>query len=269
MFGRQKVTSARPRVARATISAIALLAAGAGVFFACSESTSPDQSGTFFGTSTVMATGSGRAYVTLDRAGKPTELGVAITEAALIGLPAVLTEYVFALPTEASATAYKSAAINWQPTGHPPMNIFTVPHFDVHFYTITVGERDAINPATDPQFASKMFRSPAAGFVPAGYTPDAMGFPRMGLHWADASGPEFSGQPFVKTFIYGSYDGAFIFAEPMLTKAYLESKPATVVTPVKLPAQYAASGYQPTSYTVSHDAAAKEYRIALTGLTQR
>jgi hypothetical protein len=73
----------------------------------------------------------------------------------------------------------------------------------------------------------------------------------------------------VKTFIYGSYDGAFIFAEPMLTKAYLESKPATVVTPVKLPAQYAASGYQPTSYTVSYDAAAKEYRIALTGLTQR
>lgn len=215
-----------------------------------------------------MATGSGRAYVTLDRAGKPTELGVALTEAALVGLPPALTEYVFALPTEASSTAFKSAAINWQPTGHPPMNIFTVPHFDVHFYTITVAERDAITPA-DPQFATKMVRSPAAGFVPTGYTPDVMGFPRMGLHWADPSAPEFSGQPFSKTFIYGSYDGNFIFAEPMLTKAYLESKPAAVATPVKLPGQYAVSGYQPMSYTVSYDAASKEYRVALTGLTLR
>ncbi|MEO5817272.1 MAG: DUF5602 domain-containing protein [Gemmatimonadaceae bacterium] len=260
MFRRQKVTST-----------IGLLAVGASVFFACSsESTSPaDLSGTFFGASAAMATGSGRAYVTFDRAGKPTELGVALTEAALVGLPTALTEYVFPLPAEASATAFKSAAINWQPTGHPPMNIFTVPHFDVHFYTITVAERDVINPATDPQFGAKMFKAPVAAFVPPGYTADAMGFPRMGLHWADASAPEFSGQPFVKTFIYGSYDGNFIFAEPMLTKAYLESKPAATTTPVKVPAQYAVSGYQPTSYTVSYDANAKEYRVALTGLTPR
>jgi hypothetical protein len=96
-----------------------------------------------------------------------------------------------------------------------------------------------------------------------------MGFPRMGLHWADPAGSEFNGQPFVKTFIYGSYDGAFIFAEPMLTKAYLESKPATSVTPIKLPAQYSKSGFQPTSYTVSYDVANKEFHIALTGLTKR
>jgi hypothetical protein len=257
MFRRPKVTT------------LALLAVGAGVVFACSASTSPDHSGTFFGASTPMATGSGRAYVILDPAGKPTELGVALTEAALAGLPAALTEYGFPLPTEASATAYKSAAINWQPTGHPPMNIFTVPHFDVHFYTITEAERRAIDPATDPQYETKMFHAPANGFIPTGYTADAMGFPRMGIHWADPTAPEFSGQPFSKTFIYGSYNGAFIFVEPMLTKAYLESRPAAVTTPVKLPAQYSASGYQPTSYTVAYDAAAKEYRISLTGLTLR
>jgi hypothetical protein len=257
MFRRHKVTSA-----------IALLAVGAGIFFACSDSTSPDQSGTFFGASAPMATGSGRAYVILDPVGKPTELGVAITEAALVGLPAAITEYTFALPTEASATPYKIAAINWQPTGHPPMNIFTVPHFDVHFYTITQADRDVISPA-DPQFATKMVKAPAAALIPTGYTPDVQGIPRMGLHWADPSGPEFNGQAFGKTFIYGSYDGKFIFAEPMLTKAYLESKPAAIATPVKLPAQYAVSGYQPTSYTVSYDAAAKEYRISLTGLALR
>lgn len=250
------------------ISAAALLAVSAGTFLACSNSTSPDLSGTFFGASAPMATGSGRAYVVLDAAGKPTELGVAITEAALVGLPAAITEYGFPLPAEASATAFKLATINWQPTGHPPMNIFTVPHFDFHFYTITNAERDVITPA-DPQFGAKMLKAPAASFVPAGYTPDVMGIPRMGLHWADLSGPEYAGQAFGKTFIYGSYDAQFIFAEPMMTKAYLESKPAAVATPVKIPAQYQVSGYQPTSYTVSYDAATKEYRVALTGLTLR
>jgi hypothetical protein len=55
----------------------------------------------------------------------------------------------------------------------------------------------------------------------------------------------------------------------MLTKAYLESKPPRTTTPVKLPAQYSKRGYQPTSYTISYDVAAKECRVALTGLTQR
>ncbi len=258
MFRRQKETSA-----------LALLAVSASVFFACSESTAPDQSGTFFGASAAMATGSGRAYVTLDGSGKPTELGVALTEAALVGLPPTSTEYVFPLPVQSSATAFKSAAINWQPMGHPPMNIFTVPHFDAHFYTITEAERDAISPATDPQFGAKVLRAPAAGLVPSGYTADAMGIPRMGRHWGDPTAPEHAGQPFAKTFIYGSYDGTFIFAEPMMTKAFLESKPAAVATALKLPAQYSVSGYHPTSYTVAYDAATKEYKIALTGLTLR
>lgn len=258
MFRRQKVTST-----------IALLAVSASVLFACSESTAPDQSGTFFGATTTMATGSGRAYVTLDAAGKPSEIGVALTEAALVGLPGSSTEYVFPLPAEASATAFKSAAINWQPMGHPPMNIFTVPHFDAHFYTITTAERDAINPATDPQYGAKSLRLPAAGFVPFGYRADVMGIPRMGLHWGDPTAPEHQGQPFGKTFIYGSYDGAFIFAEPMMTKAFLEAKPASVATSLKLPTQYAVSGYHPTSYTAFYDAATKEYKIALTGLMLR
>jgi hypothetical protein len=41
------------------------------------------------------------------------------------------------------------------------------------------------------------------------------------------------------------------------------------VKPIKVPGQYATSGYQPTSYTVSFDAATKEYRVALSGLTLR
>jgi hypothetical protein len=60
-----------------------------------------------------------------------------------------------------------------------------------------------------------------------------------------------------------------IFAEPMMTKAYLETKPAPVVTPVKLPTSYATHGYQATTYTLGWDAIAHEYRIALSNLVLR
>src|SRR6185295_527092 len=112
-------------------------AAALVTLFACSSSTSPDKSGTFFGPITPIGGGTGRAYITLDRAGVPTDLGLALTDAVMPGLPAANAEFVFALPSQASVTPFKHAVINWMPTGHPPPMIYTVPHFDFHFYTIT------------------------------------------------------------------------------------------------------------------------------------
>ena len=255
---------------RLTLPAVTMLALAGGVVFACSDSTPPrpvDKSGTFFGSVTQVAGGSGRAYVTLDREGTPTDIGVALTEGALTGLPTSAPEFVFALPPEASLTPYKNAVVNWQPVGHPPPGVYTVPHFDVHFYMITDQQRQAITSA-DPEYAAKVARHPAAEFIGAGY---AAGMPseRMGLHWNDPNAPERQGQPFTMTFIYGSYDGAVTFSEPMVAKSFLETKPARSETRIKLPSRFAATGYQPTTYVVYYDQATKEYRVALTGLVQR
>ena len=234
---------------------------------ACSESTTApaDSSGTFYGSTTTMAGGSGRAYVTLDAAGAPTEIGLALTEAALSGLPAAKAEFVFTMPAEASATAYQHAAINWAPTGHEP-TAYMVPHFDVHFYMISSQARDAITSA-DPAYATKLALQPTASFLPAGY---AIGMPmeRMGMHWRDPASPELSGAPFTSTFIYGSYDGRIVFGEPMIAKSYLDSKPALVVRPLKLPQQYSTTGYQATAYSTVYDATTKEFRIALVNLVR-
>src|SRR5829696_168430 len=175
----------------------------------CSDSLSPDQSGTFFGSSTTMATGSARAYVTLDRSGAPTELGLALTEGALVGLPTGAAEYVITLPSQASSTAFKHAVINWMPMGHPPAMVYTVPHFDFHFYSITDADRSGIV-LGDSQLDAKMARVPAPEFIPVGYAA-GMAAVKMGLHWNDPEAPERKGEPFTKTFIYGSYDGAIIF----------------------------------------------------------
>ena len=229
-----------------------------GALLGCSESPPgpADKSGTFFGPVTAMAGGTARSYVILDRSGAPTDLGLALTETALSGLPAASAEYVFALPSEASATPFKHAVINWLPLGHPPPMVYTVPHFDFHFYTIGNAERIAIV-LGNAELDAKMVRQPAAEFVPAGYVA-GRNSPGMGMHWNDLAAPEHHGETFTKTFLYGSYDGTFIFAEPMVTKAYLETKPAAVVTPLKLPAQYAARGYQATSYTVTYDVGTKD-----------
>ena len=256
-----------PRARTIALTVAAVVFVGATVF-ACAESIAPDDSGTFFGPVTVMASGTGRAYVTLDRAGIPTELGLAITEASLTGLPVGAAEYEFELPPQATATTpYRHVGVNWQPTGHQPAMIYTLPHFDVHFFMITSAERGALL-LGDAQLLAKMTRMPGDAFIPTGYVtgnPTA----RMGMHWTDPNAPERKGALFTKTFIYGSYDGTFIFGEPMVTKAYLETKPAADVTTINQPAQYASTGYQPTTYTIGFDAAAKEYRIALTGLVKR
>ncbi|MDP1862215.1 MAG: DUF5602 domain-containing protein [Gemmatimonadaceae bacterium] len=245
------------------------LSVAVGALLGCSDPPPglADKSGTFFGPVTVMAEGTARSYVTLDRSGAPTDLGLALTETALNGLPAATAEFVFELPPEASATLFKHAVINWMPSGHPPPMVYTVPHFDFHFYMITNAERNAIV-LGDSVLAAKLARQPAAQFVPSGYVV-GMASALMGLHWRDPDAPEMRGAQFTKTFIYGSYDGAMIFGEPMVTKAYLETKPAAVVTPLKLPAQYAARGYQATSYTVGYDAGSKEYRVSLSGLVLR
>ena len=44
---------------------------------------------------------------------------------------------------------------NWNPEGHPPQEVYTVPHFDLHFYTISNEERLSIEaPATTSETCS-------------------------------------------------------------------------------------------------------------------
>jgi hypothetical protein len=59
-----------------------------------------------------------------------------------------------------------------------------------------------------------------------------------------------------------------IFAEPMVTKAFLETKP-DFRAPIATPARYAAAGRYPTEYRVYWNEATREYRVALSGLVER
>ena len=233
-----------------------------------------------YGTPVKVGNGMARAYVVLDaKSGQaPAEIGVALDEKALAGLPADGMMFAYDLPLPGQAPApYHFVELDWNPHGHEPPNIYTVPHFDFHFYMVPGSTRDAINPA-NPQYAAEASNLPSGDLVPPFYVvpgpPAAVAVPHMGVHWSDVRSPELQGllgnpagyQPFTKTFIYGSWNGRFTFLEPMVTLEYLQSHP-DATSPIAVPARYAQSGWYPTAYKVTYDAQAKEYRVALSGMT--
>ncbi len=92
----------------------------------------------------------------------------------------------------------------------------------------------------------------------------------MGNHLVDALDPELADPKlgFSSTFIYGAYDGKLIFLEPMVSHAFLSSRPQEC-RPIRAPKTYAVAGYYPTRYCVRHDASDGTYRVTLEGLVRR
>lgn len=234
-----------------------------------------------YGPPVKVGSGMARAYVVLNaKDGQaPAELGIALDEKALDGLPTGAAEHSFDLQLPAQAPApYQFAELDWNPQGHVPPGVYTVPHFDFHFYMVSQAARDAIDPA-DPNYAAEANNLPTGAFVPPFYIvpgpPAAVAVPHMGVHWLDVRSPELQNlfnnpagyQPFTRTFIYGSWNGQFTFLEPMVTREYLLTQP-DATSPISVPAQYAQPGWYPSSYRVTYDAQAKEYRVALSGMTQ-
>ncbi len=266
-----------------------------------------------YGPSQKLGEGSVRTYLVRDprNANIPLEVGVAISERAMESLPMTapmsmdhsmsgdaskaapipMNVFLLDLPN-GNPTPYKFVQFDWNPQGHEPAGVYDLPHFDFHFYTVSRDVRGSILPS-DPKFAAKasampdsIYRAPfyidaaTAAKAPA----EAVAVPEMGMHWLDVRSPELQGlaghpenaKVFTKTFLYGSWNGVFIFDEPMITKEYLrakrDAKDASVrdeIVPVSAPSRRAPSGYYPKAYRISYDADAKEYRVALTQLALR
>jgi len=247
---------------------IAAIVATAGALACSNDSAGPDTR-TLRSAEIVVGAGRARTEVVLDRADRVQSVTAVFTRDALDGLPVTLptTEFIVPLPSDAPAMVFDHVGINWNPQGHPPPLVYTHPHFDVHYYLVSIQERDAMTPA-DPQFAVRATKAPPAEEIPTGYVGDPMGIPRMGTHWTDRSSHEFHGQTFTSTMVYGFYDGKMIFIEPMMTKAFLESRPDETRT-LPVPAKYPQPGRYPTSWRVQYDPGAAEYRVELLGFTAR
>ena len=237
------------------------------------SATTKSKARTVIGTTKSLGEGTARSWVTLDREGKPTAIGLTFSEKALKTAPTEIPhgqegiDITLALPAEAASTAFNHIGFGWNPKGHEPEKIYDVAHFDVHFYTISPEERAKITAKGDD--LAKAYKTPAPEYIPAGYIlPPGTAVPGMGAHWINPQAGELNGQPFIKTFLFGNYDGRIIFYEPMITKSFFETK-VNVTELIKLPQKYDKPGYYPTQYSVRYDPDKKEYTVALEGMVLR
>lgn len=264
---------ARRRFAAGLLPIVAMAVALAGCAGAGSGVPTRPVAGTFDGPPVEIGGGRARAFVTLDGCGNPTAVGVRFSEAALVGLPAEHPkdadgyEYVLALPVEAGIAGFDHVGLDWNPMGHIPPGVYSVPHFDFHFYLISRRQREKITLAGED--LATAHKAPAPEFLPPGYVlPPGTEVAGMGAHAIDPGAPEFNGQPFTKTFIYGFYDGELVFVEPMVAKTYLDAKP-DVTEAVKVPMAYARRARYPTQYSVRYDQSRGEYVVSLEALVSR
>lgn len=234
---------------------------------------------TWYGAPVAVGQGVARTFIRVAD-GRPVEVGVILRATALQGLPqptATQQEfpYLLPLPRQMSITPYKVVELDWNPNGHPPVGVYTVPHFDFHFYTVGLDDINSISPA-NPNFFAQAASFPSAAYVPTNYVPlvppgvppGAVAVPHMGLHWFNVTSPEFNGSPFTSTFIYGSWNGRFIFDEPMVTLAYLLSHP-NATFPVSTAQQYQPAGFYPSAYSVRYKAGDDLYIVSLSGFAWR
>jgi hypothetical protein len=126
-----------------------------------------------------------------------------------------------------------------------------VPHIDFHFYIVPQHEVAKVRPGPCSELIDcddfERARIPVpAGYVHADHIDVGAAVPDMGNHLIDAKSPELApgGPAFTHTFILGACDGKITFYEPMITLAYLETKP-DLCLPIKQPQASATAGHTP------------------------
>ena len=241
---------------------VAVLAVALAVGACSDESVAPTATTELDGPTVAVGNGTARTVV-IEQGGRVSSIGIQLTDGALTGLPATMpmTEWQLSLPPGVGAGPWDHAALDWNPQGHPPPQVYTVPHFDFHFYMVSPADQMAIAGGPDTT-------SVAPQYMPRDYASEVESVPMMGVHWADTLAAEYHGHPFDHTFIYGFHQGRMIFDEPMVTVAFLQSG-TDFSGPVKQPAAFQRSGSYPTSYGIRHDATAHTITISLDSLANR
>lgn len=215
---------------------------------------------TTYGTPQRIGRGTVRAYLIMDPkdTDRPLEVGVAMSEGAMQGLPAARPKpaadahgahgghetvdahtLLLDLPAR-NRTSYTFVQFDWNPAGHEPPGVYDEPHFDFHFWTAPRRVRESIVPGAPDFEANAADLPPEAYRMPfyidaatAAQAPAHLAtVPLMGMHWIDVRSPELQGlaghperqERLTRTFIYGSWGGRWVFVEPMITRAHIMSK---------------------------------------------
>ncbi|MWV40589.1 hypothetical protein [Natrialba sp. INN-245] len=248
----------------------------------------PHPHDTHWGESVAVDGGEVRTYATTNRADELSSLGVHVDGNALEAFDEDESHFRLNFPT-VDTRQFEFLGFDYTPSGHPPEEIYDVPHFDIHFYM--VGEREIENISGGPLGEMPLpFLGIAAYDIPDDQFPEGYEFEQvrfivteMGEHLLDATAPEFHGDNFAHTYVYGAYDpsidpenpddttsmplgpegedvdvpvygtgseGEITFVEPMITTEFLrEDLSEAVSVEVATPE----TGDYPTAYAIKPD----------------
>lgn len=228
---------------------------------------------TEWGDAVEVGDGEMKAFATVMPQGDPIHLGVWMDAEVFDALPTTggPVPYHLQFP-DVTGTNFTYAGVDWNPAGHPPGGVYDVPHFDVHFYLLA--EEDV----EDIAGGVATYDLPDDQFPENNVFASALGAPReivpaMGEHLVDLSAPEFNGEDFTHTLIWGAYDPALLdgagdgvgelaFVEPMVTQEFFETEP-DVTTEMNLPDAFPEAGQYPTTYTVQYLSGPDAYVVYL------
>ena len=220
------------------------------------------------GTSELVGNGVVAAYIRFLQDGSPDQVGITLTYSILTGLDNVNEKSVtLEFDKSTNNTPFDHITFKWEPNGHPPQGIYTLPHFDVSFYLISEADQNNIRvTGTDSATA---YKTPEADKVPAGYAllPNS-GADSMGVYYYDTTAAEFHGAKFTKSFLYGFYNASMIFMEPTVTKEFLDGKNYFRGT-IKQPKSYPKPGYYPQTFIITNNPSQKLFAIYLTDFVKK
>ncbi|RRJ85081.1 DUF5602 domain-containing protein [Aestuariirhabdus litorea] len=224
--------------------------------------------GIYEGKPVPIGNGTARTVVKSNGQGEVISIGVVFTPEMLEGLPSAYQgespnfPYPLSMPTTGPATMVDHVLINWESEGHPPQKVYDVPHFDFHFYLVSPSERMKVSFGS-PEESAAPEQQPSTDLLPEGYLlPPGTAVPQMGAHAIDPTAAEFNQQPFTTTFIYGYYNRQQTFLEPMISLAFLQSRP-DFTSAVPRPQAYSKPGPYPSSYSVKYHPATNLYEVSL------
>lgn len=252
------------------------------------------------GHSVKLGQGEATSYIDYSGGDVPEAIGLLLSAGALQGLPQETdghhcfdgnddgqidrvsecnhaNEWFIPLPGSASRNGdipFAWILLDWNTHGHGPPGVYDHPHFDVHFYIQSMEDAAAIDEGECgpervrcDQFALAT-KPLAERYLPEGYINVDAVTPGMGNHLIAPSAPEFNGQTFMRTWIYGAYDGEITFVEEMLTRAYLLSQPDACFA-IPQPQAYAVAGFYPTLSCIRYDPQFDQYSVSMEGLQYR
>lgn len=232
----------------------------------------PPDDGTEWGESTELGNGEIRTFVTLSDDDTPALVGLWFTRDSLSGLPSEHTEDLLDFPAT-DETPFTFSQVNWNPHGHAPEGIYSIPHFDFHYYLteestldeIQAGscEREGVEYPVTCETLDRATEPLPEDQAPPGYIDVAAVEQRMGNHLIDPTALEFQGTRFMQTFIWGTFDGRLTFFEPMITQEFLEQRQEEVRTSISMPEAFPEAGWYPTRYVIRYLEEQDAYAITL------